>query len=68
MRRRRQNVRDGTHGRTAVFEILHMTKELEQIVLKEPIEEKIYASARASGMLTMREDAIIKGSEGRDTF
>jgi type IV pilus assembly protein PilB len=59
---------DGTRGRTAVFEILHMTKELEQIVLKEPVEEKIYASARASGTLTMREDAIIKGLNGEIPF
>ncbi|MFI5260512.1 MAG: GspE/PulE family protein [Candidatus Paceibacteria bacterium] len=59
---------DGTHGRTAVFEILHMNKSLEQIVLKEPIEEKIYAAARASGTLTMREDAIIKGLNGEIPF
>jgi type IV pilus assembly protein PilB len=59
---------DGTRGRTAVFEILRMNKELEQIVLKEPIEEKIYAAARAGGMLTMREDAIVKGLEGKIPF
>ncbi|MCX6790477.1 MAG: GspE/PulE family protein [Candidatus Kaiserbacteria bacterium] len=54
----------GTHGRTSVFEILRMNKDLEQIVLKDPVEEKIYAAARANGMLTVREDAIIKALNG----
>lgn len=55
---------NGTRGRTAVFEILRMNKKLEQVVLREPVEEKIYAAARASGMLTMRENAIIKALQG----
>jgi type II secretory ATPase GspE/PulE/Tfp pilus assembly ATPase PilB-like protein len=59
---------DGTRGRTAVFEILRMDNNLEQIVLKNPVEEKIYASARASGMLTMRESAIIKALAGEIPF
>ncbi len=59
---------NGTRGRTAVFEILHMNKDLEQVVLKEPVEEKVYAAARASGMLTMREDAIIKALAGEIPF
>ncbi len=59
---------NGTRGRTAVFEILRMNKDLEQIVLKEPVEEKIYAAARAGGMLTMREDAIIKALDGQIPF
>lgn len=59
---------NGTRGRTAVFEILRMDKKLEQIVLKEPVEEKIYAVARTGGMLTMREDAIVKASAGEIPF
>ena len=55
---------NGTRGRTAVFEILRMNKDIEQTVLKEPIEERIYAAARAGGMLTMREDAIVKALNG----
>ena len=45
-----------------------MNKEIEQVVLKEPVEEKIYAAARAGGMLTMREDAIIKALAGEIPF
>lgn len=59
---------DGTRGRTAVFEILHMNKDLEQVVLKQPVEERIYEVARAGGMLTMREDAIIKALAGTIPF
>lgn len=58
----------GTRGRLGVFEILRMNKELEQVVLKEPVEEKIYAVARAGGMLTMREDAILKALAGQVPF
>jgi type IV pilus assembly protein PilB len=59
---------NGTRGRTAVFEILRMNKDIEQVVLKEPVEERIYAAARASGMLTMREDAIVKALAGEIPF
>ncbi|MDE1965983.1 MAG: type II/IV secretion system protein [Patescibacteria group bacterium] len=55
---------NGTRGRVAVFEILRMDKGLEHIVLTNPVEEAIYAAARAKGMFTMREDAIIKALAG----
>jgi type IV pilus assembly protein PilB len=58
----------GTRGRTGVFEILRMNKKIEEVVLKEPVEEKIYAAARAEGMLTMREDAIMKALAGVISF
>ncbi len=59
---------NGTRGRTAVFEILRMNKKIEQVVLKEPVDEKIYAAARETGMLTMREDAIVKALAGEIPF
>ncbi len=59
---------NGTRGRLAVFEILRMDKELEHVVLTSPSEEKIYAAARAKGMLTLREDAIIKALQGLIPF
>ncbi len=59
---------NGTRGRTAVFEILRMNKTLEQVVLKKPVEEEIYTAARANGMLTMREDAIVKALTGEIPF
>ncbi|OYV63425.1 MAG: hypothetical protein B7X03_01950 [Parcubacteria group bacterium 21-58-10] len=59
---------NGTRGRTGVFEILRMNKSLEQVVLKTPVEEDVYAVARAGGMLTMREDAIKKALAGEIPF
>ncbi len=59
---------NGTRGRLGVFEILRMNKDLEQVILTEPVEERIYAAARAHGMLTMREDALIKAFAGEIPF
>ncbi|HEX8947136.1 MAG TPA: ATPase, T2SS/T4P/T4SS family [Candidatus Paceibacterota bacterium] len=59
---------NGTRGRTAVFEILKMDKELEHIVLTDPTVEKVYTAAREKGMLTMREDAIMKALAGKIPF
>jgi type IV pilus assembly protein PilB len=50
----------GMRGRMAVFELMEMTSDLERIILENPVQSKLWASARAQGMLTMREDAIIK--------
>ncbi len=59
---------NGTRGRLAVFEFLRMDKELEHVVLTDPVEEKVYAAARAKGMFTMREDAIMKALSGQIPF
>jgi type II secretory ATPase GspE/PulE/Tfp pilus assembly ATPase PilB-like protein len=53
----------GTRGRVAVFEVMRMNRAIEQIVLEDANETKIYTEARKDGMLTMREDAIIKSFE-----
>lgn len=59
---------NGTRGRMAVFEILRMDKELESVVLNNPVEERVFEAARAKGMMTMREDAIIKALAGKIPF
>ncbi|KND49159.1 MAG: type IV pilus assembly protein PilB [Parcubacteria bacterium C7867-008] len=59
---------NGTRGRLAVFEILRMDKDLERVVLEDPVEEKVYAAAREKGMFTMREDAIMKALAGQIPF
>ncbi len=58
----------GMHGRLAVFEVLEMTQKLESVVLKNPVESKLWEVARAGGMLTMREDAIQKVVEKKVPF
>ncbi len=54
----------GTKGRTAVFEFLKMDKELEHIILTNPVEQAVYEAARKKGMLTMKDDAIVKAFSG----
>ncbi|MBM3261370.1 type II/IV secretion system protein [Candidatus Kaiserbacteria bacterium] len=50
----------GMHGRLAVFEVLEMSNDLERVVLSSPADSKLWAVARAQGMLTMQEDAMMK--------
>ena len=50
----------GTRGRIAVVEAFAMDKNLEHIVLTNPTEEAVYKLLRSQGMLTMKEDALIK--------
>jgi type IV pilus assembly protein PilB len=59
---------NGTRGRMAVVEIMRMDKDLEHVVLTNPQEENVYAAARAKGMLTIREDAIMKALAGDIPF
>ncbi len=56
----------GMRGRLAVFEVLEMNSELEKVILETPItESKLWTAARTQGMLTMREDALLKAGEGK---
>ena len=50
----------GVRGRVAVMEVLSVDREIEQIILKNPTEQEIWKYARGKGMLTMKDDAIIK--------
>jgi type IV pilus assembly protein PilB len=59
---------NGTRGRLGVFEILKMSKPLEHAVLTNPVEENIYGIARKEGLVTMREDAIMKALSGQIPF
>lgn len=50
----------GIRGRLAVVEAFEMDKDLEHIILKEPTDIAIGKALREKGMLSMKEDAIIK--------
>jgi type IV pilus assembly protein PilB len=54
------NCPNGTRGRIAVHEMYEMDREMEDVILKKPVESAIYDIARKKGMLTMKEDAILK--------
>jgi type II secretory ATPase GspE/PulE/Tfp pilus assembly ATPase PilB-like protein len=46
------------------MEFLKMDRDLEHIVLTNPVEQAVYETARAKGMLTMKDDALKKAFEG----
>ncbi len=54
----------GTKGRVAVMELLEMDKDIEKLILENAGENEIYKVARARGMLSMKEDAILKAFDG----
>lgn len=54
----------GTKGRIAVYEMFRIDKEMQSVILKNPIDSEIYKAARSKGMLMMREDAILKAVDG----
>ncbi|MFA6077406.1 MAG: GspE/PulE family protein [Candidatus Paceibacterota bacterium] len=58
----------GTRGRVAVFEIFDIDKEVEAMILKDPTDIELWKIARKKGMLTMREDAIMKALRGEIAF
>ncbi|MBX4206297.1 GspE/PulE family protein [Candidatus Parcubacteria bacterium] len=50
----------GTKGRVAVTEVFEMDKEIEAAVLKGANEQELFKVIRDKGMLSMKEDAIMK--------
>ena len=58
----------GLRGRMAVFEVLEMSVGIERIILEDPVESRLWATARSQGMLTMQEDAMMKAFAKRIPF
>lgn len=55
----------GTRGRAAIFEMLKMNRDLEKLVLKKPSDAEVEEEAARQGMVTMRQDGIMKVLEGK---
>jgi len=58
----------GFTGRIGVFEILSATPALSDIILKEPSEAMIKKEADEQGMVTMKQDGILKALRGITTI
>src|SRR3989344_3973391 len=58
----------GTRGRIAVFEMFKVDKEMQTVILNNPVNSEIYRVARKNGMLIMREDAMLKSLQGLIPF
>ncbi|MFH0969188.1 MAG: GspE/PulE family protein [Patescibacteria group bacterium] len=58
----------GTKGRIAISEILMMTPELETLTAQHPSEDQIFKEAERQGMVTIKQDGIIKALKGLVTL
>ena len=51
-------------GRVAIFEMLQMTHALADIVTAGPTAAKVAEEAKRQGMLTLRQDGLLKAVQG----
>ena len=58
----------GYSGRTAIFEIMFIDKNIQQMIMAGASFTEIEAQAKKSGMKTLRESAIQKATEGITTI
>jgi general secretion pathway protein E len=58
----------GYKGRTGVYEVLEFSDALKELITDHTDMAKVYAQAKADGMLSLRELAIRKMLEGQTTF
>jgi type IV pilus assembly protein PilB len=63
-----QCLKTGYKGRVGITEILVLTNKIKELILVSSSEADIKNAARAQGMITMREDAVIKASQGLTTL
>lgn len=54
----------GYSGRVGIYEVLEITKELSKMILTSPGENDIKKEAERQGMITMKQDGILKVLEG----
>ncbi len=58
----------GYKGRSGLFEVLAMSDELANVILKNPVESLILKTAQKQGMLTMLQEGILKVLAGETTL
>ncbi|MCU0705679.1 MAG: Flp pilus assembly complex ATPase component TadA [Fimbriiglobus sp.] len=57
----------GYRGRQAVFELMRMTSQLRELTFAQAPAQELRRKARAGGMKTLREDAVLKVLKGVTT-
>ena len=58
----------GSRGRIGVFEVLYKTPALESLILTKPSEQDILKESRKQGMITIKQDGLIKALNGLISF
>lgn len=59
---------EGFSGRIGVFEILEMTPELSEIILKSPDPENLHKEAKRQEMISLFQDGVLKALKGTTTI
>ena len=54
----------GYKGRTGIFEIMEITRELEEKIMTNPTEDELRDFAFEKGMTNLKQDGILKILEG----
>ncbi|HEV7535776.1 MAG TPA: ATPase, T2SS/T4P/T4SS family [Acidimicrobiia bacterium] len=60
--------RTGYRGRLAVHEVLVMSEDIRRMVVERYSSDDIKKTALAQGMLTLREDGLVKVAQGKTTL
>ena len=55
----------GTRGRMAIFEVLSTSRALEKLILERPSDARIEEEAKRQGMISMRQDGVLKVLDGK---
>ena len=58
----------GFKGRSAIYELLSITSEMENLILEQKGESEFFKYAKTKQMTTMQEDGILKVISGITTF
>ena len=58
----------GYSGRTGIFEIMQVTPEIKDLILRKPTEQEVEAVAIRQGMQTLQQNAIAKASAGETSL
>jgi type II secretory ATPase GspE/PulE/Tfp pilus assembly ATPase PilB-like protein len=58
----------GYKGRTAVYEFIKITPEIENLMIKHPSKQEILALVKQQGFISMFEDGLLKVRQGTTTL
>jgi len=61
------NCTDGFKGRLGIYEVLKMSSEIEDLILDKKSAQDIFTQASKEGMITMKQDGLIKAIKGLTT-
>lgn len=54
----------GNKGRTGIFEIMEMSREVGELILKNAPDSELKEAAKKNGMITLKQDGLVKALQG----